>query len=381
MNRIEKTFLPVTALTHPGMSGKNNEDRFGVASFSQGPDGPRPILLAVLSDGIGGHRAGEVASEMAVNLISSAIAASDGLNPTALLQQAVQSASNTIQAQAAQISEQAGMGATCVCAWVIGGRLYTASVGDSRIYLLRGGAAHQLTIDHTWIQDAIDQGQLTPEEAVGHPNSHVIRRYLGSPTPPEVDFRMKLTGFETDEQAAANQGTRLLPDDRILLCSDGLTDLVSDQEIQDAYEKLPQDKATQALVDLANQRGGHDNITLVIIQIPNSFRPRELRPTHPGRVWRYAAYGCLGVLIVSLLLAGIAGGIWWVVRGRSVLTSTPTAALPTSATPRSTPIQPQSTSAEYTPSPALVTGTPAFPFPSENGGPTLTPWPTNTPPP
>ena len=160
------------------------------------------------------------------------------------------------------------MGATCVCAWVIAERLYMASVGDSRLYLLRRGVIRQLTTDHTWIQEALDFGFLTPEQAHKHPNQHVIRRYLGSAEPPEVDFRLKLDDAETDEQALANQGLRLEPGDRLLLCSDGLSDLVQPGEIQQAVQTGTREGAPQALVALANARGGHDNITVLLLEVP-----------------------------------------------------------------------------------------------------------------
>src|SRR5512133_4281145 len=197
MKRVEKTHLPVAAMTHPGMKGKNNEDRFGVSAFRLKGQPETPVLLAILSDGIGGNRAGEVASEMAVNLISQFIAESDGRNPRQTIEAAIQMASEQIFQQAQQNPEQHGMGATCALAWIAGNQLYTATVGDSRIYLMRDDTIKQLSTDHTWIQEALERGLIQPDEVAGHPNSHVIRRYLGSPTPPEVDFRIR---FEVGEE-------------------------------------------------------------------------------------------------------------------------------------------------------------------------------------
>jgi PPM family protein phosphatase len=227
MDRVEKTHLPVAALTHPGMKGKNNEDRFGVTAFRTRTRPAIPVLLAVLSDGIGGHRAGEVASELAVNVISQFAANSDGRNPARILEEAIHLASQTIYQQAQESVEQHGMGATCACAWVADDKLFTATVGDSRIYLLRGSLIHQLTTDHTWIQEALEKGLLQPDQIEGHPNAHVIRRYLGSPTPPEVDFRIRMVNGKNE--IPMNQGLALLPGDLLLLCSDGLTDLVDDE--------------------------------------------------------------------------------------------------------------------------------------------------------
>src|SRR5512135_195601 len=263
MIRIERSHLSVVAETHPGMTGKNNEDRFAVSAYRLDRSSRLPALFAVLSDGIGGHRAGEVAAELAVERISQVVSKSSGKNPLEVLSAGIANASQEIYAQAQANPERQGMGATCACAWVLNDRLYTATVGDSRIYLLRNGAIHQVTTDHTWIQEALDKGVLKPEQAHGHPNAHVIRRYLGSPTPPKVDFRLRLEGDETDRRASSNQGTQLLEGDMLLICSDGLTDLVKDKEILACVQKYPQETLPKALIGLANQRGGTDNITVI----------------------------------------------------------------------------------------------------------------------
>lgn len=306
MIRVEKTHLPVAALTHPGMKGKNNEDRFGVSAFRMKTQPPTPVLLAVLSDGIGGNRAGEVASELAVDTISQVIATSDGSTPPQTLEAAIHRASDQIYQQAQQNPEQQGMGATCACAWIAGDRLYTATVGDSRIYLMRGETIQQLSTDHTWIQEALERGLLTPDQVEGHPNAHVIRRYLGAPTPPEVDFRIRLNGQENAAEAQANQGLRLLPNDYLLLCSDGLTDLVNDDEILSAFRQGTMEEAGGKLVNMANQRGGHDNITLIGIQIPQQAEktPAKAGPALPLRS-RTLLAGCLGIIVLAVLVGGV----------------------------------------------------------------------------
>jgi serine/threonine protein phosphatase PrpC len=160
MIRVERSHLTVVAETHPGMTGKNNEDRFAVSAYKLKRGGRLPALFAVLSDGIGGHRAGEVAAELAVERISQMVAKSSGKDPVETLSAAIAQASQEIYAQAQAVPERNGMGATCACAWIINDRLYTATVGDSRIYLIRDGAIQQVTKDHTWIQEALDKGVL-----------------------------------------------------------------------------------------------------------------------------------------------------------------------------------------------------------------------------
>jgi len=268
--------MHVAALSHPGMSGKNNEDRFAVSSFTISADDPRPVLFAVVADGIGGHRAGEVAAELAVNYISQGVGESNGKKPLKILETAIHDASQAIASHSASKTEQEGMGATCACAWIVDQSLYISHVGDSRIYLVRGMQIRRLTVDHTWVQEAIEKGIISPEQAREHPNVHVIRRYLGSVHLPEVDFRMYLEDGEDEEEALGNQGYEMEPGDVLLLCSDGLTDLVWDDEIlQIMRSKSSVRAAAEALVDTANQRGGHDNITVVLIAVPRSSKPNK----------------------------------------------------------------------------------------------------------
>lgn len=298
MIRVPETPLHVTALTHPGLSGKQNEDRFAVSAYRLGRRDPTPSLFAVVSDGIGGHRAGEIAAEIAVETISQIAAASNGRRPLATLQEAIQAASQAIAEQGRDDTQRLGMGTTCACVWVIGDRLYTVSVGDSRIYLLRGKSLQQLTTDHTWIQEAIERGLLDPEDARRHPNMHVIRRYLGSTLPPRPDLRLRLHPDDSDAQAEANQGTRLEGGDMLLMCTDGLTDLVTNEEIQAILSDYEPPAAAQALIDLACERGGHDNITVVLIAVPPHFRPAQLSPRL--RLWLTGA--AMGVILLLVIL-------------------------------------------------------------------------------
>jgi protein phosphatase len=268
MIRTTHAHLHSAAVTHPGMAGKQNEDRFGVSSFRISENDATRSVFAIVSDGIGGHRAGEVAAEMAVETISHMVAQSDARRPVEILDHAIQVTSDAIAYKAKDDTQRLGMGTTCACAWVVGDRLFTASVGDSRIYLLRDAGLVQLTVDHTWVQEAMEKGILDPKDARNHPNVHVIRRYLGSSKTPQADIRMRLAANETDTQSRSNQGLRLLPGDLLLLCTDGLTDMVEDAEIEPAVRGLDLQAAAQALVDLACARNGKDNITVVMMLVP-----------------------------------------------------------------------------------------------------------------
>lgn len=363
MNRTSRAHLNVEAQTHAGMSGKNNEDRYAVASFALGPRDPTPVLFAVLADGIGGHKAGEVAAELAVNHIMDVVSKSDGRHTRRTIEDAVADASNAIAAHSSTDENLKGMGSTCATAWISGDKLHTAYVGDSRIYLIRGGRIQQMTVDHTWVQEAIEKNVLTPEDAREHPNVHVIRRYLGSPVPPEPDFRMKLFNDESDQHAENNQGMQLQPNDVLLLCSDGLTDLVWNDEILEVVRSKPSLKeAASALIELANSRGGHDNITIILIAVPADLKVKEAKKTD----WLpWIIGGVVGLIFVLVAASVLAFGL---MRRSSTVIATSTAPPPLTFTP-----SPQ-------PSPTFFlfpTFTPAANNPASIP-PTLTPWPTNT---
>lgn len=303
----ERAHMRVAAATHPGMSGKNNEDRYSVSAFQLEDEKmengtPVPVLLGVVSDGIGGHRAGEVAAEMAVETISRAVATGDARHPEAVLFEAVIEASEAIYEKSEEEDELRGMGATCACAWVIGDRLYTVTVGDSRIYLMRGERILQVSTDHTWVREALEQGTITPEEAHSHPNAHVIRRYLGSRNTVLPDLRLRLRPDESDELAEKNQGLRLKRGDLVLLCSDGLTDLVSDDEILAAFQVQSLQEAVDRLIALANERGGHDNITLIALQAPPQMKPVVAPPEETRR--ERACLSTSGLLVSGVVALG-----------------------------------------------------------------------------
>ena len=361
MIRTARAHLNVEAQTHAGMTGKNNEDRYAVASFVVDKNDRTPVLFAVLADGIGGHRAGEVAAELAVNHMMQAVAHSDGRRIRDTIEDAVVEASDAIAAHAEANPNLKGMGATCAAAWIVGDRLHTAYVGDSRIYLMRGGRIQQLTVDHTWVQEAIDRGMLTPETARVHPNVHVIRRYLGSPNPPEPDFRLKLFNDEGNQNAENNQGLQLLPNDALLLCSDGLTDLVWNDEILEVVRSRPNlREAARGLIDLANARGGHDNITVILVSVPADFKfvPRKQVNWLPWIVGSLAA----------LVLIAVVGSVFVFSLLGSRAETTPTATLTLTSTPTVRP------SATVTPFPTMT----ILPTLSLPIAPTYTPWPTNT---
>jgi protein phosphatase len=346
---IDRPHLRFAAASHPGEARQNNEDRYRVSSY-QLERGKRPSLLALVADGIGGHQAGEVASQIAVDETFRVLEASDGSNPREQLQNAIVTAGRSISQAASLQADLHGMGSTIAVAWIIDQQLYTTHIGDSRIYLLREGSLRQVSVDHTWVQEAISHGILTPEEAIDHPNAHVLHRHLGGDRDAEPDFRLHLTSQESDERSEANQGLHLRQGDQVLLCSDGLTDMVSDTEIQGALINNPPAEAVEQLVALARARGGFDNITIVIIAVPSK---------------RARSRGCLGasvrlstavVLLLGLIAAGVAAtyalGFWpWERQPDGGAASTQAAPLPADAAPGVAEAAPTATP---TPAPAAA---------------------------
>lgn len=304
MIRKSQSRYPVVAKSHPGMSGKNNEDRFGVTAFQLSKKNPTPVLLAVLCDGVGGHKAGEVAADLGVNLITQTVAESTGQYPLQILKEGIERANSAIYQETQKDNGKQGMATTVAVAWMVGHRLFTASVGDSRIYLIRGDQIRKLSIDHTWIQEALDNNLLTPDQVEGHPHRHVIRRYLGGPTPPEIDFRMQMIHGESDQQAYKNQGVTLQTGDRLVLTSDGLTDLVSDEEILESFKVGDDNQVVDTLIELANERGGHDNITIITFVVPDGIKAVSQK-----RSFNLLALA-LGVLAAIVIAIIIFGYIW-----------------------------------------------------------------------
>ena len=261
--------LDSASITDPGSKGRLNEDSFEVTAFMLNEDDDTPVLLAIIADGIGGHKAGEIASKIAVATIISSVEESDGTDPLWILKSALLEANHSITSEAASDPSKKGMGSTVACALVIDSALYIATLGDSRLYLVRDNVIQQLNVDHTWVQEALEVGVINSEEARSHPRRHLIRSYLGSSDPINPDLRLCMDSKENQEQAKANQGLPLVPGDQILICTDGLTDLVADEEILEILVvEGNKDEQLQKLVDLANLRGGHDNITAVVLQAP-----------------------------------------------------------------------------------------------------------------
>jgi serine/threonine protein phosphatase PrpC len=240
------------AVTDIGRMRKNNEDRY----LSAG-------RLAAVADGMGGHRAGEVASAIAMEELAALEHAGPWHTPAdagEALRVVFLAANRRIRETAAKDSDLDGMGTTLVALLEDGDSVHLANVGDSRAYLLRNGELSQVTVDHTLVQELIDEGRLRPEEAERHPQRSIITRALGVESDVEVDlFTYKL-----------------LSGDRLLLCTDGLSGVVSEQRIRNVLLRVPDpQRAAEKLVAIANESGGPDNITVVVLDTDQVGRAGE----------------------------------------------------------------------------------------------------------
>jgi serine/threonine protein phosphatase PrpC len=223
--------------THQGMVRQNNEDSL----FPEKSGESTEATVLVVADGMGGHVAGEVASRLAINA-----AASSDLEPD----DRVAAANRAIREEVARQPELEGMGTTMTLVEVNpDGKARFAHVGDSRAYLYRGRDLRQLTEDHTVAMEYVNLGQISPEEADDHPQSHMLTRCLG------------LTRFVNVDRIDIG----LEPGDRIMLCSDGLNSMVPADGIAKALADGTADEAAWKLVEAANKAGGHDNISVLVI--------------------------------------------------------------------------------------------------------------------
>ena len=208
--------------------------------------------LVVVADGMGGHSAGEVASQMAADVVSRVYYETNG-EPSQALRRAVEEANRRIHEAAAEDEAKHGMGTTCTALALCGGRAYAAHVGDSRLYMLRDKQLYQLSEDHSAVNEMVKLGIITKEQARTHEDKNVILRALGTVAEVEVSVL---------EPFAVREG------DRYLLCSDGLHDLVLEDEFASVLSGSEDTHAAgERLIRTAKERGGHDNITVGIIAI------------------------------------------------------------------------------------------------------------------
>lgn len=234
----------LTGLTDPGLVRSANQDCYYID-----PEG----RFVIVADGMGGHAGGEEASRIATQVIQTCLVKNwDSVEPnSALLEVAFLQANQAIVQEQQRYAQRSDMGTTAVVIVFREQQVYCAHVGDSRLYRLREARLQQITEDHTWVARALKFGEITPEQGRTHPYRHVLSRCLGREELSDIDAQA------LDVQLG----------DRLLLCSDGLTEELPDQLIASHLQASAVDQAATALVEAALANGGHDNVTVVIVAV------------------------------------------------------------------------------------------------------------------
>ncbi|MDQ2717151.1 MAG: Stp1/IreP family PP2C-type Ser/Thr phosphatase [Chloroflexota bacterium] len=249
---LPQFYLDIAQRTDTGRKRPSNEDSMTTVV----PEEPQILAkkgaLFVVSDGLGGHSAGDVASEMAVRLVSETYYQNESAEIATALQQAVEYANNEIchlNELNTQESKHA-MGTTCVAAVLQGAAVYVANVGDSRAYILRDGQLRQISRDHSPVADMVRAGLLTEEQARTHEERNVINRSLG-------DGAVEVDTFTEVVQSG----------DTLILCTDGLSAVLGDEELRSIVEQYGPQESVEHLIARANEQGGPDNITAIVVRV------------------------------------------------------------------------------------------------------------------
>ena len=245
--------LEVAAVTDVGCQRENNEDSYLYWEPSEDGDFSRKGRLAVVADGMGGHEGGQEASRIATEAIQEVYAADFADGPQAALEAGFRRAHDKVIEYAAQHTQLRGMGTTATAIALAGNQLYFAHIGDSRLYRVHGQQISRLTRDHSYVGRLFENGVISAEEAEVHPQRHILTAALG--TGPEIP------------PDAPEQPITLETGDSLILCTDGLWGLVADPEIRQIVAGNSVVEACHELVEKAKQRGGPDNITVIVLRL------------------------------------------------------------------------------------------------------------------
>lgn len=239
--------MRIYSATDVGQKRKMNQDYVFV---SENPVGNLPNLF-VVADGMGGHNAGDYASSHAVTSMVEEIRQDADFNPVKVIRHAIECVNTEILTQAQQDEKLRGMGTTIVAATIVGHYAYVANVGDSRLYVI-GEKIQQITRDHSLVQEMVRMGELDPEQARKHPKKNIITRALGAEKTVDIDF------FDL----------KLEPGDVVLMCSDGLSNMVEDSQLREIISDTSTDldEKGRILIREANRNGGKDNIAIVLVE-------------------------------------------------------------------------------------------------------------------
>ena len=295
----EKLFLEFGNGTDTGCVRKDNEDAFMLFEAGDKRQKAAKGHLAIICDGMGGALGGKTASKMTLEEVASIYYGSRTGDVRTAITQAIKSANQHVYQKSNRDSALKGMGTTIVAAMLIENQAFIAHVGDSRCYLIRNNEIFQMTEDHTVVQKMVRQGLLSPDEARSHPDGHILNRSVGVSDELEVDLTMEPIELEAN--------------DILLLCSDGLTTEVQDDEILEIAANGTAQRAVEQLIALARERGGRDNITIQIIRV----HEHELDPGTDTGTFRTAplrkrmSYQLMFSIIALVVLLAATGILWF----------------------------------------------------------------------
>jgi len=247
--------IQVFGVSDRGHHRPDNQDTIGWTEIPARADGPA-CHLAVLADGAGGHAGGAAASRRAVQRVLTQAAKVDGTPDGAWLRSVLESANQAVYDLATEMGEAGNMGTTAVALLCIGDQALAAHAGDSRLYMIRGGVCRQVTADHSFVWYLMSQGLIGQDELNTHPRHGVITRCVGAQPVVQVEL--------------VEPPIRLAAGDRFVLCSDGLTEVITDHDIAVVLGDQPASQAAQALIDLANARDTRDNVSAVVVAVEHS---------------------------------------------------------------------------------------------------------------
>jgi PPM family protein phosphatase len=248
-----KPGVEVAGLSDVGCLRENNEDSYLYWEPADDDEFKRKGRLAVIADGMGGHEGGSEASHLAVETVRDVYDAGFRDDPQAMLMEGFAAAHTRILNYAELHPAFYGMGTTCTAVVLRGKHIYFAHVGDSRLYLVRGEGITRLTRDHSYVGRLVESGLVRAEDAERHPQRHILTAALGA-------------GLEVDVDSA-EPGLSALEGDNLLLCTDGLWSVVTEEEMQMAVQRQSPADSCASLVKLARERGGPDNITLQVLRV------------------------------------------------------------------------------------------------------------------
>jgi protein phosphatase len=254
-----KPGVEVASLSDVGCQRENNEDSYLYWEPAGAEEFQRKGRLAVIADGMGGHEGGQEASRLAVETVREVYDQAFHDDPQAALIESFAAAHTRIQDYAEQHPAFQGMGTTCTAAVLRSRQLYFAHVGDSRLYLIRSGRILRLTRDHSYVGRLVESGIVRAEDAEKHPQRHILTAALGAGREVAVD--------------SAEQSVDLLQGDELLLCTDGLWGVVTEEELETTVSAHAPAECCDLLVKLARQRGGPDNITLQVLRVGSDSKP------------------------------------------------------------------------------------------------------------